>query len=415
MSINRRQLTVSMAALAASLAFAPQMGLAQEGPIRIGVITSLSGFAQVYGEANQIGTQIAADRINAAGGVNGRPIEIVLRDDQGLPDGTVAAYRDLAGTGIRHFISGPISGTVVALGPLFKDTDHIMIGAGPNNLSITHENYNDNIFRLQLTSIPVFTGLGVVLAEKAPEVTNWISISSDQQANIDLTNVLEDALKAAHAEAGREITIQDMVLTKAGAGDFRAQIAQIARSGSTGIINSLVGSDSLTFYTQAKAFGLDRNVQVFADVSANLNSMTTISDAIPASVWTPYYWYAQDDGNPVSQELYAAAVERTGTEYPFGFIALAHDAVVALADAMSRAESDDTAAVIAALESGSPMGAAGPIVFREEDHTYTGEMTFLQFGADAEAEGGLSVKEVVRFDSVPYMEPATPGERFVIE
>ncbi len=415
MNITRRRLTVSMAALFAGTAALPRLALAQGEPIRIGVITSLSGFAQIYGEANQIGTEIAAARINAAGGINGRPVEIVLRDDQGSADATVAAYRDLLGQGIRYFIAGPISGTVVALGPLFKDTDNILVAAGPNNLSITHENYNDNVFRLQLTSIPVFTGLGRVLAEKAPEVTNWIAITSDQQANIDLTNVFQNALRAAHAEAGREITIQEMVLTKAGAGDFRAQIAQITGSGASGVVNSLVGSDSLTFYTQARAFGLDRNVQVFADVSANLNSMMTIADAVPQSVWTPYYWYAQDDGNPVSQEVHAAAVERTGTEYPFGFIALAHDAVIALAEALTRAGSEETAAVIAALEAGSPMGAAGPILFREEDHTYIGEMTFLNFGADAAAPGGLSVREVVRIDSGPWMEPATPGVAFVIE
>lgn len=415
MNITRRQLSVSMAALIAGAALGPHRAMAQGEPIRIGVITSLSGFAQIYGEANQIGAEIAAARVNAAGGVNGRPIEIVLRDDEGSPDATVAAYRDLSGEGISYFIAGPISGTVVALGPLFKGTDDILVAAGPNNLSITHENYNDNVFRLQLTSIPVFTGLGRVLAEKAPEVTNWIAISSDQQANIDLSNVFLNSLRAAHAEAGREITVQDMVLTKAGAGDFRAQISQLAGSGATGILNSLVGSDSLTFYTQAKAFGLDQTVQVFADVSANLNSMMTISDAIPASVWTPYYWYAQGDGNPVSQEAYAAASERTKTPYPFGFIALAHDAVLAIADALTRAESEDTAAVIAAMEAGSPMGAAGPIVFRKEDHTYTGQMTFLNFGADTAAEGGVAVREVVRFDSGPYMEPATPGIPFVIE
>ena len=413
MKLNRRQVAIGLgAALAGSTAL--RSALAQAGPIRIGVITQLTGFAQIYGEANKAGTEIAVQRINGAGGVNGRNIELVFRDDKGSPEGTIAAYRELAGAGVKIFIAGPISGTVVALGPLFKGTDHILIAAGPNNLAITHELYNDNVFRLQLTSVPVFVGLGVVVAEKVPEARNWLAISSDQQANIDLSNIFLKSLKKAHGAKGVDVTIQNPVLTKAGAGDFRSQISQIANSGATGILNSLVGSDSLTFYKQAKAFGLDQKVLTFADVSADLRSMISIASSTPKSVWTPNYWYAQGDNNPVSQEVYKIAAERTGTPYPFGFIAFAHDAVVAIAQAARTAPSLETKAMIAALESGSPAGAAGPIVFRKADHTYTGQMTFIKFGADPSAKEGIKVSDVVRMPSSEHMEPATPGQKYSI-
>ena len=415
MNMNRRQVSAALAASLVGGATLMRPAFAQARPIRIGVITQLTGFAQIYGDANKAGTEIAAQRINAAGGVNGRPIELVFRDDKGSPDGTIAAYRDLAADGVKLFIAGPISGTVVALTPLFKGTDHILIAAGPNNLAITHELYNENTFRLQLTSIPVFAGLGTVVAQKVPEVRNWVAISSDQQANIDLSNIFMKSLKKAHAAKGVEITIQPPALTKAGAGDFRSQISQIASSGATGILNSMVGSDSLTFYKQAKAFGLDQKIQAFVDVSADLRSMISIASATPKTVWTPTYWHAQGDNNPVSQEVYTIASQRTGTPYPFGFIAFAHDAVVAIAQAAKTANSVDTKPLIAALESGSPMGAAGPIVFRKADHTYTGQMTFIKFGADASVKDGIKVAEVVRMPSNEYMEPATPGQKFVLE
>jgi branched-chain amino acid transport system substrate-binding protein len=414
MNMNRRQALAGLASLVGAATFM-RPALAQAKPIRIGVITQLTGFAQIYGEANKVGAEIAVQRINAAAGVNGRLIELVFRDDKGSPDGTIAAYRELVADGVKIFIAGPISGTVVALTPLFKDTDNLLLAAGPNNLSITHELYNPNMFRLQLTSVPVFTGLGIVVAQKAPDVRNWVAISSNQQANIDLSNILLRSLKKTHAAKGVDIKIQEAILTKAGAGDFRSQISQIANSGATGVLNALVGSDSLTFYKQAKAFGLDQKAQVFADVSANLSSMVSIASSVPKTVWTPNYWYAQGDNNPVSQELYKSAVERTGTPYPFGFIAFAHDAVIAIAQAAKSANSVDTKPLIAALEAGKPMGAAGPIVFRKADHTYTGEMTFIKFGADPSAKDGIKVFEVVRMPSVEYMEPATPGQKFSIE
>jgi branched-chain amino acid transport system substrate-binding protein len=415
MEFNRRQVTAGFAAMVTGSMAGLRPSRAQGAPIKIGVITQLTGFAQIYGEANSTGAKIAAARINAAGGVNGRPIELVFRDDKGVADGSVAAYRDLVAEGVRLFIAGPISGTVIALAPLFKGTNTVLVAAGPNALPITHELYNPNIFRLQLTSIPVFTGLGKVMAEKAPETRDWVAISSDQQANIDLSTVFLRSLKEAHAAKGVDITIRDMVLTKAGAGDFRSPISQLARSGATGILNSLVGSDSLTFYKQAKSFALDQKFKSFADVSANLDSMKTIASATPKSVWTPYYWYAPGDGNPVSQELYKVASEQTKTRYPYGFIALAHDAVLAIAKAVEAAGSEDTTKLISALEAGSPMGAVGPIKFRKEDHTYVGQMTFINFGADTSSPDGITVTDVVRRDSLEYMEPPTPGQPYVIK
>lgn len=415
MNINRRRFNAGVATTLVGVVNAPRIARAQGEPIRIGLISSLTGPAQIYGEANRMGAEIAAERINGAGGVRGRKLEIVLRDDKAQSDVTVSSYRDLTASGVRYFLAGPISGTVVALAPLFKDTNNILVAAGPNNLSITHELFNPNVFRLQLTSIPVFTGLGKVVAEKLPSVKDWVAISNDQQANIDLSNVFLNSVKKTLAASGVTANIRDLVLTKQGAGDFRSQISALAGSGAEGVLNSLIGSDSLTFYKQAKSFGLDKKIQAFADVGANLNSMQTIASAIPKSIWTPTYWHAQGDNNPVSQEVYKVASAKTNTAYPYGFIALAHDAVVAIAEAIKTAGADDAKSVIPALEAGKPLGAAGPIVFRKEDHTYVGDMSFINFGGDATAKEGFKVAEVVRMPSLPYMEPATPGKPYVIK
>jgi branched-chain amino acid transport system substrate-binding protein len=88
--------------------------------------------------------------------------------------------------------------------------------------------------------------------------------------------------------------------------------------------------------------------------------------------------------------------------------------VVAIAQAAKSAKSVDTKPLIAALEAGNPMGAAGPIVFRKADHTYVGQMTFIKFGADASAKEGIKVAEVVRMPSNDYVEPASPGQKYVI-
>lgn len=56
---------------------------ADDSVIKIGVLAPLTGTNAEYGKGFEIGTQMAADRINAAGGVNGRKIEMVVKDSKG--------------------------------------------------------------------------------------------------------------------------------------------------------------------------------------------------------------------------------------------------------------------------------------------------------------------------------------------
>lgn len=102
MNLNRRQVTAGLVAgLVGSIAGTRMVG-AQGETIKIALISSLSGPAQIYGDANRVGAEIAIERINAAGGIGGRMLELVLRDDKAQSDQTVAAYRELSGLSLIH-------------------------------------------------------------------------------------------------------------------------------------------------------------------------------------------------------------------------------------------------------------------------------------------------------------------------
>src|SRR5215470_14610572 len=58
----------------------------QAKPYKIGTIQSLSGAGAVLGKTALVGVQMSTDRINKSGGVNGRPIELVVADDESKPD-----------------------------------------------------------------------------------------------------------------------------------------------------------------------------------------------------------------------------------------------------------------------------------------------------------------------------------------
>src|SRR5205814_8768025 len=68
--------------------------IAQNAPLRIGCVTTLSGAAGILGRPQRLGMELAARRLNAAGGILGRQVEIIVRDDQSRPNDAVAAVRE---------------------------------------------------------------------------------------------------------------------------------------------------------------------------------------------------------------------------------------------------------------------------------------------------------------------------------
>lgn len=84
-------------------------------PIKIGIAAPLTGGAAIFGEEVQRGSKLAADEINDDGGIlGGRTIELIFEDDEGTPEGGVAAVQKLLQEGISAFSGGVNSSVVLA-------------------------------------------------------------------------------------------------------------------------------------------------------------------------------------------------------------------------------------------------------------------------------------------------------------
>jgi branched-chain amino acid transport system substrate-binding protein len=117
MRITRRQVIAGSAALASSSLARPSIGASD--PILIGFLPALTGPSSSTGIAINRGTVLAVDEINAAGGVNGRRIELIVRDTQSDPTKAVNAATELAQGQHVHVIYGPLnSGEALAATPL---------------------------------------------------------------------------------------------------------------------------------------------------------------------------------------------------------------------------------------------------------------------------------------------------------
>jgi branched-chain amino acid transport system substrate-binding protein len=120
MPISRRQVLAGSTAGAVSLATGlARPAIAASDPIRIGFLPALTGPSSSTGVAINRGTILAVDEMNAAGGINGRQIELIVRDTQSDPTKAVNAVAELIGRQKVSVMWGPLnSGEALAANPL---------------------------------------------------------------------------------------------------------------------------------------------------------------------------------------------------------------------------------------------------------------------------------------------------------
>lgn len=114
-------------------------------PIRIGFHAPLTGFAAADGKSAVQGAELAVEQINAAGGVNGRKLELVVQDDQARPDQAVPLANKYIGDGLKVVVSGSYSGPTRAAAGVFHTARVPYISAYAIHPDITRA--GDFVFR----------------------------------------------------------------------------------------------------------------------------------------------------------------------------------------------------------------------------------------------------------------------------
>ena len=127
MSITRRQALASAGAAAVAVGLA-KPAIATNDPIRIGYLPALTGPSSSTGVGISRGTQLAVQEINAAGGINGRQLELVVRDTQSDPTKAVNASAELTNQEQVQVVFGPLnSGESLAVVPLLARSNTLQM------------------------------------------------------------------------------------------------------------------------------------------------------------------------------------------------------------------------------------------------------------------------------------------------
>ena len=131
-------------------------------PFRIGVMDSITGVGETYGNVAAHAKQMAADEINSSGGVNGRKLELVIEDSKCNAQDAITAFRKLTEVdGVKIILGTSCSGAMLGVAPLAEENGVVLFSGLASNPDIADA--GDYIFRTQISDVEVGISTGRVL------------------------------------------------------------------------------------------------------------------------------------------------------------------------------------------------------------------------------------------------------------
>lgn len=406
-----RRTFVATTALATATVAAPWVRRAGAAdPIRIGVVTALSGPGEFIGKYVKNGAEVAVALVNEAGGVDGREIELEIRDSKLNPAAATAAARELLSDGVNLQMGVLSSAVALAMGPLMEAENGIMITSGAGTEKLNHENYSSHVFRVGDGPYGRNRSFAKLAADRYGDIADWTGIVPDHEYGRTTWAIFVDGMLSFFPEA----TIHDPIIVPFGAGDYSSYITQAMRSPARGIYNSTYGGDSVTLFQQARPFGLFDD-RVLLDSANEFIVANALEENTPPH-WTGTHWYSETNAdNPRSVAFYDAYIAQTGDDLPMGWAGEAEAAISAYAAAITKAGSTETQAVIEALKGLEVDTVTGPRLVRAEDNQAIKDVELMYIQPDASAERGYRVAETIRIDGALVVEPPSPGEKLKLK
>ena len=163
---------------------------ADDAPFRIGVMQSVSGPGETYGNVAVRSKQMAADEINASGGINGRTLELVVEDSKCGAQDAITAYKKLTSVdGIKIILGTSCSSAMLGVAPLAEADGVILFSGLASNPDIADA--GDYIFRTQISDVEVGINTGNVLWADGIRRLATITEETDYAEGVRRTSVAQ--------------------------------------------------------------------------------------------------------------------------------------------------------------------------------------------------------------------------------
>jgi branched-chain amino acid transport system substrate-binding protein len=359
---SSRWLTAAGLALGLAVAGALPAGAADD--IRIGEINSYTGPLAAFTGPYRNGWQLAVEEINARGGVAGRKVVMLSRDDAGKPAEAIRFAEELVKREKVDLLAGTFLSNIGLAVADFAARNQIMfLASEPLSDALVWSEGNAYTFRLR----PSTYMQAAMLAEQAAKLPakRWATIAPNYEYGQSAVTAFKELLQARRPDV-TFVAEQWPALFKIDAG---ATVQALAEAKPDAIFNVTFSSDLTRFVREGQTRGLFADRAVVSMLTGEPEYLDTLKDETPVGwIVTGYPWQSIDRAE--HRRFRAAYEEKFGT-YPRTGSIVGYNMVLAIAAMLEKAGSTDTAAMLAAMADLSFDSPVGRIVFRAIDHQST--------------------------------------------
>jgi branched-chain amino acid transport system substrate-binding protein len=377
-TIGRRATLGAGAALIAAPAIL-RRAQAQAGPLKLGVPTAITGTWAALGAQVVRTCRLWAKTVNAQGGLLGRQVEFLFEDTQGVPANCLRKAQEMVERDRVNILLGIMaSSEALAVMPKLAEWNALFISSVNGAGSITAEHWVPNAVRANISGPMGARALALHLRD-SPQ-TDYFCLSLDYAWGRSSVETFEGLLRGI---GKRSI---GSVFAPVGTRDYSTYIARIRQANPQALYIALTGDDGTAFLRQAAQFRLFERMPIVTE-TVDMLFTRPAGEAAIGLVGGSRYSFAYDI--PAN----AAFVQRFRAEYndlPDTYDGEQWQALDVLTAAARRANSTETAALVAAMRDLELASVKGPLRIR---------------ACDGQAEQQGFVVRVARRDGFPHPVP----------
>lgn len=334
-----------------------------QAPLKIGEVNSYK-VQPAFLEPYKKGMELAVEEINAAGGVNGRKVQLITRDDNGNPGDAVRAAEELISReGVEVLTGAFLSNIGLALTDFAKQKKFFYLASEPLTDKIVWGNGNRYTFRLRPST---YMQSAMLVPEAAKlKKKRWAIVYPNYEYGQSAVATFKQLLKAAQPDV-EFVVEQAPPLGKLDAGSV---VQALADAKPDAIFNVLFGADLSKFVREGNTRGLFQGREVVSLLTGEPEYLDPLKDETPNGwIVTGYPWYGIQTPE---HKAFFLAYHRKFNDYPRLGSVVGYTSIKALAAGITKAKSTDTEKLITAFRGLELMTPFGKTVFRAQDHQST--------------------------------------------
>jgi branched-chain amino acid transport system substrate-binding protein len=380
-----RRRVVLAAGLAIAVAGVAKTAFAED-VIKIGEINSYS-LLPAFTEPYRKGWQLAVEEINAAGGVNGKKIAVVSKDDGGKPADAQTAANELVSSENVAMLTGTfLSNIGLAVSDFANQKKVFFLAAEPLTDAVTWSKGNRYTFRLR----PSNYMQAAMLVEEAAKLPakRWATIAPNYEYGQSAVAVFKKLL----SEKRPDIQWVDEQWPPQGKIDAGPVLQAVAAANPEAILNVTFGPDLVKLVREGNTRGVFKGRQVVSFLTGEPEYLDPLKDETPEGwIVTGYPWYSI---KTPEHDAFLKAYQAKYNDYPRLGSVVGYETIKSAAAILAKAGSTDVDKMIAAAEGIAVPSPFGEISFRKIDH----QSTLGAFvGKTAQKDGkGIMVDAVYR-------------------